>query len=170
VSEEGPCAPRLVIVGVPWRDTEFVLQRIARSAALERAVIPVSGLTTPALRRLVSGASALLMPSLAEGFGLPIVEALARGVPAIASDLPAHRETGGAFVTYVDARDAEGWLAAVRDHWKDPEAPRRRLAGYAAWTWKDYIARVEPFVDAVGRQAPSIDATAVARSCASTVA
>ena len=43
----------------------------------------------------------LIFPSLAEGFGLPIVEALAQGLPAIASDIPVHREVGRDLATYI---------------------------------------------------------------------
>ncbi len=56
---------------------------------------------------------ALLMPSLAEGFGLPVAEALAVGVPVLCSDLPAlHESGGGEFRTYLDPTATEIRLAS----------------------------------------------------------
>ena len=152
VREEGASAPKLVVVGTPWRRSASVIEAVRRSQELRDSVILVSGLTTPALRRLLSGATALLMPSLVEGFGLPIIEALARGTPVIASDLPAHREAGGSDVTYVDAGDRPAWLAAIRAHLDGRRALREKLANHRAWTWADYAGHIEPFVEAVWRE------------------
>jgi glycosyltransferase involved in cell wall biosynthesis len=79
-------------------------------------VIEIDGLSTPALRQILSGARALLMPSFAEGFGIPIIEALAVGTPVIASDLAAHREVGATSVTYLSPIDGIGWLTAIQAH------------------------------------------------------
>ena len=90
----GSQAPKLVIVGSRWTGHEPVTRRLDRSAVLRDLVIEVGGLTTPSMQRLISNARGLLMPSFAEGFGLPIVEGQALGVPVIASDIDAHREAG----------------------------------------------------------------------------
>ena len=62
---------------------------------------------------LLTGASALVFPTLYEGFGLPPLEAVACGTPAIVSDLPVLRETGGDAVHYVAPGDVEAWAAAL---------------------------------------------------------
>ena len=75
--------------------------RCNKLPALQDHIVVVSGLACPGLRRIVANARAVLMPSLAEGFGLPVIEALAIGTPVLASDLPAHRSErrgGGAAV------------------------------------------------------------------------
>ena len=56
------------------------------------------------LRALVAGAAAYVFPSLYEGFGIPIEEALAKGTPVLASDIPVFREVGGDRITYFDPR------------------------------------------------------------------
>jgi glycosyltransferase involved in cell wall biosynthesis len=60
-------------------------------------------------------ADVLVLPSDAEGFGLPIIEALACGVPVIASDLPVLREVGGDAVRYCAVGDVDAWSTAVVD-------------------------------------------------------
>ncbi len=59
-------------------------------------------------------ARAILMPSLGEGFGLPIVEALAAGTPVCASDIPIHREVGQDHIRYFSLASAETLAALLR--------------------------------------------------------
>ena len=66
------------------------------------------------LRALHYGAQASVFPSLAEGFGLPVLEALATGLPVIASDLPALREVAQQHATYVSPHDVDEISDAMR--------------------------------------------------------
>lgn len=61
-------------------------------------------------------ASALLLPTLFEGFGLPVLEALSRGCPVICSDLPVLREVAGDSASFVPVGDVEAWERAVAAH------------------------------------------------------
>ena len=65
------------------------------------------------LAGLYSGASLFLFPSLAEGFGIPLLEAMACGVRCIASNAPSLQEVGGDAVVYVDALDTKGLTEAI---------------------------------------------------------
>jgi glycosyltransferase involved in cell wall biosynthesis len=88
------------------------------------------------------------MPSFAEGFGLPVIEALAVGMPVIASDLPAHRETAGDIAVYRPATDAAGWLAEIcmfADGSGIASEMRRRVAAYQPTTWGAYFSRSSAF-------------------------
>jgi glycosyltransferase involved in cell wall biosynthesis len=76
---------------------------------------------------LYTGALAAVSPSLAEGFGLPAVEAAACGAPAVLSDLPAHRETLGKHAMYFPPRDAKA-LASALDEVMTNEARRAAMA------------------------------------------
>ncbi|HEV2302469.1 MAG TPA: glycosyltransferase, partial [Stellaceae bacterium] len=89
-------------------------------------------------------------PSFAEGFGLPVAEALALGLPVLCSDLAELRETGGEAPDYLDPRDAAGWQAAILDYGK-PDSPRRaaqlgRLAHWRAPSWEAHFAAVRPLL------------------------
>lgn len=65
------------------------------------------------VRSLVAGARALLMPSLYEGFGLPVLEAMAARTPVIASDIPVFREVAGGHAFLVPPQDVDAWSEAL---------------------------------------------------------
>ena len=71
-------------------------------------------LDRPAMRALIGHARGLVMPSLAEGFGLPVAEAMALGTPVIASDRGALMETGGDAALPVDPADVDALATALR--------------------------------------------------------
>ena len=118
----GP-VPKLVLVGAPGLRTAGLHDMVARSPGLDRAVRIVSDLPSPAVRHVLGGARGLLMPSFAEGFGLPIIEAQALGIPVVASDIPAHREVGGPDTTLLDPLDGPGWRQAVERLAGEPVRP-----------------------------------------------
>lgn len=93
-----------------------------------------------ALRALYSGATALVFPSLQEGFGLPVLEAMACGAPVIASNATSLPEVGGDAAVYVDPRDEGGLVATLKafdDGTVDSAALRARgLKQAARFTWE----------------------------------
>ncbi len=144
----GAAAPKLVIAGTRWNGHEPVTGRLKADPLLGRNVIEISDLPTPSLSRVLANAKGVLMPSFAEGFGLPIIEAMALGVPVIASDIAAHREAGGAYATYISPHDVPGWLAAIRalneSGGKQASDGRERPV-----TWPHYLSRIEQFLEQV---------------------
>jgi glycosyltransferase involved in cell wall biosynthesis len=149
VRQRGERAPKLVVVGSRGRNAETVLRPLQRCRPPQGNVIVAHGLSSPALRRLIAHAKALLMPSFAEGFGLPVIEALAVGTPVVASDLPAHREIAGDLAIYRNPSDAAGWLADIcmfADGDGVAAEMRRRVARYRPTTWSEYFIRIERFL------------------------
>jgi len=119
-------APPLVLVGPPgWGEQVDVA-----------GVVAPGYLDDPSLRPVVAGASAVVLPSRDEGFGLPVLEALAAGTPVVASDLPVLREVGGTLVRYAPVGDVEAFAAALQAVLDDPGEPGPRRAHAAAFTWE----------------------------------
>lgn len=104
---------------------------------LEQDVV-LPGWVTPAqLEALYAVADLYVCPSLEEGFGLPVVDALRRGVAVLANDIPVLREVGGDHAGYVDATDAaelaEGILAAVNEPATKDRAARTAWGERFSW-------------------------------------
>ena len=86
-------ALRLVVAGPPgWGDVRVA--DLARAAGVGDRVVVTGRVSDPDLASLYAGASVLAMPSRAEGFGFPVVEAMAHGIPVVTSDDPALLEVG----------------------------------------------------------------------------
>jgi glycosyltransferase involved in cell wall biosynthesis len=153
----GPAAPRLVVVGRRGWENENVLDMLERCSAIDGLVRESGALPDREVASLLRGARALLFPSFAEGFGLPLAEALALGVPAIASDLRSLREVGGAVPDYIDPLDGASWRAAVLDYARPDSHARRaqltRLGGWKPPTWSDHFAEVDRLLDVLSHQA-----------------
>lgn len=151
----GEAAPVLVLVGQRGWEVENVIDMLDRCPALRGSVIEHNSLPDSAMAPLLRGARALLLPSFAEGFGFPMIEALRLGVPALCSDIPALRETGGAVPEFLDPLDGPGWQRAILDY-AAAESPRRaaQLARLADWRpprWDAYFARVDRFIADITR-------------------
>lgn len=67
------------------------------------------------ISELYQTSSIFVLPSLSEGFGLPLVEAMGFGCPIIASDIPVFREIAGDAIVYVSPKDIIGWAAAIKN-------------------------------------------------------
>jgi glycosyltransferase involved in cell wall biosynthesis len=91
------------------------------------------------LRAVVAGASALALPSRDEGFGLPVLEAMACDVPVVCTDVPALREVAGGHATLVPFEDTEALAAALTAALENPPSPATQTARRthaASHTWR----------------------------------
>jgi glycosyltransferase involved in cell wall biosynthesis len=97
-----------------------------------------NGVTDDEYTALLNRTTALVTLSKAEGYGLPLVEAMALGTPVIASDIPIFREVGADTATYVNPESATEFAAAVRSlgdgqHWQDVSRRSVRRAEQFSW-------------------------------------
>lgn len=147
IEEMGDAAPMLVLIGRRGWENENVVDILERGEILRGHVIEAGEVSDNRMHALMAGARAMLMPSFAEGFGMPVVEALAAGVPVICSDISAHREVGNAAPDYLDPLDGLGWLRAIKDYAREGSAARaaqmERLRDWRAPTWRAYFDIVE---------------------------
>jgi len=121
-----PDAPALVLIGPAGWGEQVDVSRCITPGYLE----------DERLRSVVAGAAALVLPSLDEGFGIPVIEALAAGVPVVASDLPVLREVGGDVTTYAVPGDPESFAAALSSVLSAPGDASARRAHARGFTWQ----------------------------------
>ena len=149
--ELGTATPLLVLIGQRGWENEMVIDILDRSEALRDHVVEHNALPDGQVQALMSGARAVLLPSFAEGYGLPVAEALAAGIPVLCSDLPALREVGGDAPEYLDPIDGIGWATAIRAY-LDPTSTRRaaqmnRIARWSAPGWGHHLDSVLQLID-----------------------
>lgn len=143
---DGPEVPGLLICGARgWAGPEL----LARLDALppDGPVRELPGLDDGQIAALMAGSRGLLLPSRAEGFGLPPAEAAALGVPVLCSDLPALREVLGKSAVYLDHRDVyqwKQWVQTLAGEQAEKGAARAR-SGFTPPRWEDHFNTVLSF-------------------------
>ena len=121
--------PDLVLAGPAGRATDLGAPNVHLTGWLDDAT----------LRRVVAGSVALALPSIDEGFGLPVLEALACGRPVVVSDIPTLREVADPFALPCDPLDVDDIaraLEAALDVPDDVAARADRVAGARRFTWE----------------------------------
>jgi len=132
---------RLVLAGPDGYGAEAVRAAVAALPAPARARVALPGLVDGATRdRLLAGAAVLAYPSLYEGFGFPVLEAMTVGTPVVAADLPALREVArdGALFTTTgdDSALAAGLDRVLGDETVRAQLVRRGRAVAAGYSWE----------------------------------
>jgi glycosyltransferase involved in cell wall biosynthesis len=147
----GGAVPRLVLIGRRGLHSRQIIAAIERSDLACGLVEEHNGLPDAAVAWFVAGAQAALYPSLAEGYGLPVAEALALGVPVLCSDLPELREIGGDVPEYLDPLDRQAWRDAVLNYAQSTSTRRQaQLARLTRWrppSWEQHFRSVQPLLD-----------------------
>ena len=150
IEERGDAAPHLVLAGSMGKGSGAVRSQLRNTSRLNSFITIRSGLSDAQIGRLVFGARGVLLPSLAEGFGLPMAEALKLETPVIASDLPCFRELGQGIPTLLDPSDIAGWVRGISDFCENgPDWQRQRDAvqRFGAPTWDDHFATLNNWLE-----------------------
>lgn len=114
-----------------WVDGELVLTRGRRQGAYPSGVCALGFVPSEDLPALFRLARVLAFPSLVEGFGLPVLEAMASGVPVVCSRVPALEHSGPEAVVLVDPIDVESIANGLAVAWQDEDLRNRLiLRGY----------------------------------------
>jgi glycosyltransferase involved in cell wall biosynthesis len=127
---------QLVIAGDDPRHPEV---RQGASGLPEGSVVLPGRLPESAVPDLYRGAAVVVLPSRAEGFGLPVIEALACGIPVVCSDLPVLREIADGVAVFCDAANPNAFAEGIGHILDGPANPARRQLGIErarSFTWE----------------------------------
>lgn len=158
VAEKRPDA-KLWRVGGPFTEAQ---RARACQLGVAHSIVTLPFVTRPVLAALYRRAALVLLPSEREGFGLPVIEAMACGTPIVCSDLPVLREVGGDAAEYCNLDDAAEWSARIdallieRDQ-SPAQWGARQGAGIARaseFTWQRYASDMHGVYASLAGAAP----------------
>lgn len=132
--DEGSTAALLIVGRVGWM-CEEILEAIRCNSRLGQQLFFMDDVTDTELDYCYTHARALLFPALVEGFGLPIIEALHKGLPVFASDIPVFHEVGGSHVAYFDQTAPASLVSLLQAYEATGIYPACLPAGF---TWPDW--------------------------------
>lgn len=146
LNESATSELRLVLVGASSGALDELQARIAGKPLLRRRVIFTGFVPNPDLAAIYSGATAFAFPSLAEGFGLPPLEAMQCGVPVVCSNASSLPEVVADAGILLDPTNKDAWAEAMMQVSSDSELRDRMrvrsLARAANFTWEKTIAQL----------------------------
>lgn len=152
--------PELVLIGKRGWENEAVFHMLDRCETIRPHVRELNGVPDEELWPLIRNASAMLFPSFAEGWGMPLVEALTLGVPVIASEIPPFLEAGQGVPDLISPIDGQAWTQAILDYTLDTSPHRQqqleRLCSFRPPTWEDHFKKLHEFVDCRAFEADAV--------------
>ncbi|MEM7717777.1 MAG: glycosyltransferase family 1 protein [Pseudomonadota bacterium] len=138
--------PELRIIGARGWGNKEVFETLDTSPMMGRTVFELGPLSDREMKRHLAGATALLFPSLAEGFGLPPFEAASFGVPSVCAPLRPTEIHLGDMAIYADTDDMYQWFQAIRELASEDRAEQNRrstaLRSFQLPTWEKHFDRV----------------------------
>lgn len=143
----------LVIVGRYGWGHEAIAAEI-RSLQSEGLVIHVDNAADADLPAILASSAALIYPSWTEGFGLPVAEALATGIPVVTGTAPALREVGGEFARYVDPDDVDALVSIMQElaeTQNDPDIAAARTNWTRQFSWDSSTSTVYDALKRISR-------------------
>lgn len=151
IEQLGTQAPHLVIIGQRGWECENVIDLLERCSSLREHVTELPRCSDTELVTYLKHAQALLFPSFVEGYGIPLIEALALGTPVIASDLAVFREIAGTIPDYLDPLDGMGWTRQIKAYsFADSEyrqAQLERIKKFSQPTWSAHFQAIEALME-----------------------
>ena len=126
-----------IIGGYGWK-SEKLIERINNHPNLDKNLTWFSDLNDTELSHCYNNAKALIFPSIIEGFGLPLIEALHYGCPVMASDIPVFREIGGDRCSYFSINSPDGLINEIRNFETSGKLACAQSTGDFQWiSWEE---------------------------------
>lgn len=136
---------RLCIIGkIGWK-CEDLVRRIRRHPEWNKRLFMFNKVDDSSLEYAYANAKALVFPSYVEGFGLPLVEAMQRGLPTLASDIPVFREIGGEFSAYFELTQPSSLADLIGRFDETGIFPAQRQVG--EWQWINWQQASQQLID-----------------------
>ncbi len=133
----------LVLAGGKGWKTESTQEALDKAIATGEDIKHIGFIDQNDSPTLFQGASLFVMPSLYEGFGMPILEAMAGGTPVVASNIPVLREVGATYATYADPLSPESFAKEIEKALKAPKPSRERLQeNVRRYSWAENVEKI----------------------------
>jgi len=155
----GEDAPELRIIGQWGRGSREVRRMLGQKSPLGRYVRVVNNCPDLQMAEWISGAQALLCPTLAEGFGLPLVEALKLGTPVIASDIASFREIGQGIPLLLNPDNVPQWESSVIEFLGNSRRKSRQvemMGSFKPYTWRGHFQTVDSWMTQLSAVTPPL--------------
>ena len=151
VEQNYPDIPYLIIIGRRGWECETTIDLLERCEKIRPFIKELNNCSDAELINWLGSARALLFPSFIEGFGMPLVEAYALGVPVIASDLAVYREFAQDIPDYIDPLDAIKWRRYILDYSHENSNLRKnqlmRMQNFIFPTWEIHFSILEDYLN-----------------------
>lgn len=150
IERHGVNTPRLVIIGKRGWKCDNVIHLLETSEAL-RTYVHECSVNDETLDAFLQHTQALLFPTFQEGFGMPLVEAIEKRTPVIASDLAVFREIASDVPEYLDPLNGPGWIHMI-EQYSSHESPMRReqlsrMDKLKLPGWEEHFSKVNGFFE-----------------------
>lgn len=133
----------LVLAGGKGWKTESTQQAIDIAVSAGEDIKHIGFIDQKDSPALFQGASLFVMPSLYEGFGMPILEAMAGGTPVVASDIPVLKEVGANYATYADPLSPQSFADAIQTALQQPKPSRAKLQeNVRRYSWEENVNKI----------------------------
>ncbi|WED42817.1 glycosyltransferase family 4 protein [Legionella cardiaca] len=149
IERHGIDTPKLVLIGERGYLCKQTLALLDNCDLIKKFIIEHPANDEDLLTYL-HHAQALLLPSLAEGYGLPLIEALSAGTPVIANNLSVFHEIAGDIPDFIPVQNAQQWLACIENYMLANSTLRaiqlQRISQFSIPNWQTHFIKVEPFL------------------------
>ena len=143
--------PRLVFVGMQGWGVGDLMKDIELDPMVANSILRLNHVTDTELKALYEASMFCVFPSLYEGWGLPVGEALAMGKVVLASDRGSLPEVGGELVKYIDPWSAQAWAQAILEMVEDTEGrhnwEKKVQEKYDIRTWQSAAKSVQTAIE-----------------------
>ncbi|MCR9143563.1 MAG: glycosyltransferase family 4 protein [bacterium] len=155
--KSGRCRVPLVLGGTGGKIPDYIRETLEREGVADRLLV-VPFLRNEELPLLYAAAEVFILPSLYEGFGFPLVEAMACGTPAITSRASCLPEIGSDAALYFDPRDADDFIKTLYSVLDDPKLRdkmiRTGIKRAKDYDWKKHVEQLTQIYESLNPAGP----------------